>query len=308
MTYLKQVARPRLHAQRCAPAPHAAHAEHLVEAEVQLEPPRLGEALGARRAQHAKRAFEPHQSCLPPGGRRTRWPSATADTLQAAEVFKRVALRCAPSPPRHAPLQTAALHATPARLRPREQPRPRSPMRSRQVARQRRTASSASVRKSEGVPAPGASTAGTPAPPPQLRAHHHRHRFASRSIRAPPTLPTTAPRHRRRTNATHACRPTANHQPPPAAATSALSQAATSAPPGRMPSASARRARHARAPDRAVGQDDVDLDGRVAPRVEDLAGVDVLDLGVHAAPPGVPAAGSASGMMAMPGRVRRVEM
>ena len=37
--------------------------------------------------------------------------------------------------------------------------------------------------------------------------------------------------------------------------------------------------RHRRAADRAVGQDDVDLDGRVAARVEDLAGVDDVDRG-----------------------------
>ena len=40
--------------------------------------------------------------------------------------------------------------------------------------------------------------------------------------------------------------------------------------------------RHRRAPDRAVGEDDVDLDRRIAARVEDLARVDEVDEGVHA--------------------------
>src|SRR3712207_7348418 len=38
------------------------------------------------------------------------------------------------------------------------------------------------------------------------------------------------------------------------------------------------RSRHGGAPLRARAQHDVDLDGRVAPRVEDLAGVQALDL------------------------------
>src|SRR5664280_1042208 len=61
--------------------------------------------------------------------------------------------------------------------------------------------------------------------------------------------------------------------------------------------------RHAGPADRAVGEDHVDLDRRVAPGVEDLACLDELDLGVHDALPAAPA-GSRSGMIAMPGSVR----
>ena len=45
--------------------------------------------------------------------------------------------------------------------------------------------------------------------------------------------------------------------------------------------------RHRRPADRAVVEDDVDLDRRVAARVEDLAGVDEVDRGVHALAPGL---------------------
>src|SRR5262245_36365178 len=40
--------------------------------------------------------------------------------------------------------------------------------------------------------------------------------------------------------------------------------------------------RHGRPADRSIVQDDVDLDGRIAARVEDLASVDVFDRGRHA--------------------------
>jgi hypothetical protein len=43
--------------------------------------------------------------------------------------------------------------------------------------------------------------------------------------------------------------------------------------------ARARAARHNRAPRRAPGELDIDLDGRIAPRINDLAGVNIGDGG-----------------------------
>src|SRR6185503_13034874 len=72
-----------------------------------------------------------------------------------------------------------------------------------------------------------------------------------------------------------------------------------------------RPGRHRRPAHRAIGEEHVDLDGRVAARVEDLAGVDLLDDRVHDFAPAAAAAfrpptaaGSRSWRTAIPGSSR----
>ena len=82
----------------------------------------------------------------------------------------------------------------------------------------------------------------------------------------------------------------------------------------RLVGAGRRAGRHGRPPDRAVAEDDVDLDRGVAARIEDLAGIDELDDRVHALAPALAffdfGAGSGAGRSwrtAIPGQLATLE-